>query len=226
MSLTYSEIAKNFADDVSTNLSNYVDSYIQRFGKSINTDLARELCDEYCTSLESRAYLAPLIHEPASQIAKTVWNVLLSNSSDQSGVVIFLAGGPGSGKSTVANHESFKEKFHEAIIVYDSTFSKFDSAIHKIQDALSKNKEIDIFYIYRNAEDSAYSIVERAVESGRTIPIEEIVNMHWGAQQTIFQLCDQYRYSNDVVIHLFDNRGTIESFNYFDDEEDLRSICY
>lgn len=167
-----------------------------------------------------------MIHEPASQIAKAVWNTLLARSFGIPGTVIFLAGGPGSGKSTVVKSRQFAESFRDAIVVYDSTFSSFLSANQKIEDALQSGKDIEIFYIYRNAKDAAYSVILRAVQTGRTVPIQEIVTLHWGAQRTIFQLCDQYRYSEDVMIHLINNSGEPELVDWFENEEALRIIQY
>jgi predicted kinase len=221
-----SKIAKDFEDDVSANLSSYVYSYRERFAKRIDTDNARELCPAYAESHENRARLAPLIHEPASQIVKAVWRGLLDESFGEPGLVIFLAGGPGSGKSTVANYEKFQNRFQEAIVVYDTTFSNPSSAGSKIQDALNARKDIDIWYVHRSAKDAAYSVVERAVRTGRTVPIQEVANIHWGAQETIFMLCDQYRYSESVTIHLFNNGGSPESFDWFHDEGDLQGIRY
>jgi Zeta toxin len=221
-----SEIAKNFEIEVSANLSTYVYSYRECFGKHIDTDSARELCPAYANSYENRAQLAPLIHEPASQIVKAVWRALLNESFGTPGLVIFLAGGSGSGKSTVVKSEKFQNHFQEAIVVYDSTFSTFSSASTKIQDALNAGKDIDIYYVHRNASNAAYSVVERAVKSGRTVPIQEIAKIHWGAQTTIFMLCDEYRNSENVTIHLFNNRGNPESFDWFNDENELLSVRY
>jgi Zeta toxin len=220
------KVAKEFENDVSDNLSAYVSSYRERFSKRIDADNARELCPAYADIYENRARLAPLIHEPASQIVKAVWRALLDESSGQPGLVIFIAGGPGSGKSTVARFEQFQDYYREAIVVYDSTFSNIFSANEKIKDALAAGKDIDIYYVHRNAKDAAYSVVVRAVETGRTVPIQEIANLHWGAQKTIFMLCNKYRNSENVAIHLFNNGGEPESFDLFNDERDLLSIRY
>lgn len=222
----FSEIAKDFENNVSANLASYVRAYRERFAKRIDTDNARELCPAYADSNENRAQLAPLIHESASQIVKAVWRGLLDESFGQPGLVIFLAGGPGSGKSTAVKYEKFQNRFREAIVVYDTTFSNLSSADSKIQDAFNAGKDVDIWYVHRSAKDAAYSVVERAVRTGRTVPIQEIANIHWGSQTTIFMLCDRYKDSESVTIHLFNNGGTPESFDWFNDEEDLQSIRY
>ena len=220
------KIAKDFENDVSANLSNYVSEYRNRFGKFIDTDKARFFCLQYAESYENRAQLAPLIHESASQIVKEVWRVLLNESLTEEDLVIFLAGGPGSGKSTVVNSQEFKKAFHQAIVVYDSTLSNISSASNKIQDAITAGKDVDIYYVHRNAKDAAYSVVIRAVECGRTIPIEEVINLHWSAQKTIIELCEQYRNSESITIHLFDNRGRPESSDWFNDENEWQSVLY
>lgn len=219
------KIAKDFENEVLTNLSSYVSQYINRFGKFIDTDQAREFCPQYAESNENRAQLAPLIHESASQIVKEVWRFLLNKSSTKEGLVIFLAGGPGSGKSTVVKFKKFRDYFDQAIVVYDSTFSNILSASNKIQDAINAGKDVDIYYVHRNAKDAAYSVVIRAVESGRTVPIEEVINLHWGAQKTIIELCNQYKNSESITIHLFDNRGSSKSFDWFDENE-WQSVLY
>lgn len=222
------KIAKNFEHDVSANLAAYIKAYSARFAKRIDVDSARELCPAYANSYKNRARLAPLIHEPASQIVKAVWHALLNESFGETGFVIFLAGGSGSGKSTVVQSKKFQNAFRDAIVIYDSTFSSYASANIKIQEGLSAGKDVDIYYIHRNAKDAAYSVVERAVRSGRTIPIQEIAKIHWGSQNTIFELCEQYKDSENVTIYLFDNSnsGSAESIGLFNSEQDLLSIRY
>lgn len=158
------QVVEEFQNNVSANMQDFINQYIQCFGRHIDTDKARELCPEYASSYENRALLAPLIHESASKIAKAVWRSLLNEFFGRQGLVMFLAGGPGSGKSTVVRFEKFQENYGEAIVVYDSTFSSIDSASRKIQEALESGKDIDIYYVHRNARDAAYSVVIRAVK--------------------------------------------------------------
>lgn len=220
------QVVEEFQNNVSANIQAFTNQYIQCFGRHIDTDKARELCPEYASSYEDRALLAPLIHESASKIAKAVWRSLLDESFGRQGVVMFLAGGPGSGKSTVVRSEKFQEYYREAIVVYDSTFSSIDSASQKIQEALEAGKDIDIYYVHRNAKDAAYSVVIRAVETGRTVPIQEIANLHWGAQSTIFMLCFEHRRSEDITIHLINNSGDPEAIDWFSDEASFLTIRY
>ncbi len=114
----YREIAQNFENQVSNNLTLLAKNYITKFNKLIDTDKARELCSEYKNNKESRPFLAPLIHESASKITKEVWRDLI-NRKYNTNLVLFLAGGPGSGKSTVSNLRKFQQSFEDAIIVYD-----------------------------------------------------------------------------------------------------------
>jgi predicted ABC-type ATPase len=217
--------AMQFQAQVASNLDSLVAEYRERFGKSINTDNARELCPEYAATPDNRSLLAPLIHEASSTIAKQVWVELLAENANQGGLVIFLAGGPGSGKSTIARSPAFQQKFSEAIVVYDSTFATFSSANSKIQQALKAGFDVDIFYIHRQAEDAAFSVVCRAVDHGRTVPIGEIAQIHFGAQQTILQLCIDYAVSAEVTVLLLDNSGEAGTAQTMD-ESDLRGIAY
>lgn len=87
------QVVEEFQNNVSANIQAFISQYIQRFGKHIDTDRARELCPEYTNSYFDRALLSPLIHESASKIAKAVWRSLLDESFGRQGVVMFLAGG-------------------------------------------------------------------------------------------------------------------------------------
>lgn len=80
--------------------------------------------------------------------------------------------------------------------------------------------------MHRNAKDAAYSVVIRAVETGRTVPIQEIANLHWGAQSTIFMLCFEHRGSEDITIHLINNSGDPEAIDWFSDEASFLKIRY
>lgn len=213
-----------FQAQVDSNLDSLVAEYRERFGKSINTDNARELCPEYAATPDNRSLLAPLIHEASSTIAKQVWVELLAENANQGGLVIFLAGGPGAGKSTVTRFPGFQQQFSEAIVVYDSTFATFPSANSKIQQALSAGFDVDIFYIHRQAGDAAFSVVCRAVDHGRTVPIEEIAQIHFGAQQTILKLCSDYAKSTEVTILLLDNSGEAGTVQPMDESE-LRGLA-
>jgi hypothetical protein len=196
-------VENKFFGEVRENLNYYVSEYRKRFGNFISTDNAREFSTEYNQSNDSRARFAAAVQEPASLIIKAVYSQILQEFDKD--IVVFLAGGGGSGKNTsVANLADFQELIRDQI-VYETIMSDFDAAVSKVDAALALGKGVDIKFIYRPIEQAALGVLDRAAREGRTYPVEPLSEGHFYAQRTILGLAKHYENNPLVSISVIDN---------------------
>lgn len=197
------EVEKRFFEDVRANLDRYVAEYRRRFGNFVSTDNAREFSADYSQSNEARSRYAAAVQEPASLLVKTLYARILPEPDVQT--VVFLAGGGGPGKNTsVADMPAFRELLKDQI-VYETIMSSIDSAVSKVEAALSAGKDVNIFFVYRPIEAAALGVLDRAAVEGRTYPVEPLAEGHFGAQRTLLELARRYEDNPLVSISVIDN---------------------
>lgn len=183
------------------------DAYTQQFGNVVNTDNARELFPAYAADRTRAA----AVHEPASVITKAAYDKLLKERVGQGdGTVLFTGGGTGAGKSSALN--AVGGMAEKASIVYDGNLSSLKPSIKKIDKALAAGYKADLVYVYRHPVDAlvngALARAERmAAEkgSGRTVPLNEHLNTHFGTPRTALALMEHYKGNPDVSIRAIDN---------------------
>lgn len=168
-------------------------------GRVLDTDLARELSPEYRAD-RSRA---SDVHHAASAFIDKLYDRLLAEPAKPGDEVFFTAGGSGSGKSTARD---IAKTASGADIVYDTTMSKLDSAISKIEKALKSGRNVTIAYVYRDpVEAFSAGVIPRAERVGRTVPISFHAQSHVGARDTIEKLAEKYKDDSRVNFILIDN---------------------
>jgi hypothetical protein len=178
----------------------FVDRYRERFGDHFNPDNAAELFPEYSASRESRANYRAAVSGPAGWVADHAFQERLAEP-DHVGV-LFLAGGTGSGKSTVAGPESTKGR-----IVFDSTFSTYGPAAQRMQEAVSSGRNVEVRYVYRDPIEAweAAKVRTNNEGMGRVVPPSVHVNTHQGAARTIAQLAQEFASNPQVRFKYFEN---------------------
>lgn len=117
-----------------------VEGHIQRYyalhGKGIiDADKVKDLFPEYAA--DPRKHAAS-IHEPSSALAKILFHRRL-DTLPRGSVVVFTAGGGGSGKSLAT--AKYKPDDEQGF-VYDATMSRIESAETLIQAALAKHMHL------------------------------------------------------------------------------------
>lgn len=208
-------IESRLARKVNTNFSGAVDEYNKipdtKGGKILNTDSARELSSDYGADRS----LSHVVHEPASSFVKKLYAQKLKEEpkEGEEPMVLFTAGGTGSGKSTAVKN-ALGEKVNKAQIVYDTNMNKFDASKTKIEQALNAGKGVHIIYTYRDPVNALVngalpraSRMENERGSGRTVPLQEHINTHIGSLSTIKRLAEHYENNPRVQITTIDNNG-------------------
>lgn len=173
-------------------------------GRIINTDEARELSEHY---REDRSRSAD-VHDTASQFVKELYAKKLAQDTPagRSPIVLFTAGGTGAGKSTSLQTPEGQALYDSAEIVYDTNMNTLDSAVAKIEQALSAKRDVAIQYVYRDPIDSLVNgALPRAMRMGRTVPMNAHVATHAGVSTVIRQLQEKYADDPRVEIYAYDN---------------------
>lgn len=177
-------------------------------GTIINTDIARELSPDY---VKDRTKSAD-VHEPASAFTKQYYADKLAEPTPagKDNTVLFTGGGTGAGKST--GLAMAKEAGANPELIYDTNMNKMDSASSKIDQALQAGRNVDLLYThrdpveaFRNGALKRATRMEGEMGSGRTVPLQEHINTHVGANDTIRKLTEKYKNDPRVKISVIDN---------------------
>jgi len=180
-------------------------------GRTLNTDVARELSEHYRADRTKSAD----VHEPSSAFVKQYYAERLSQPTPKGRhpTVVFTAGGTGAGKTSgMEMAKQVDPRLGKAELVYDTNMNSFDSADKKIRQALDAKRKVDIVYTYRDPvealENGALKRAKRMEETmgtGRTVPLSEHMKTHLGARQVIEQIAAKYRNNPQVQIRVIDN---------------------
>jgi hypothetical protein len=175
-----------------------------RGGKVLDVDVARWLCPEYAAGVEERKRWTGATSKPAAEFIKKLYEQKLKQ--EPVGYVLFLAGGGGSGKSTVT--QGLLAEFLEgAEIVCDGTFARYDSARARVQAALDSGRPVTIAYVHRPFEAAVAGVAARYEMTGRWVPGRVLAMDHAGAQDAIDRLRQAYQGDDRIDFMAFDNSG-------------------
>lgn len=171
-------------------------------GRVIDVDMVRELSPEY----RADRSLSPQIHGSASALAKKLYAAQLARPAGQEGdgSVLLMAGGGGSGKSSM---RQVHLRGLNPDVTLDGTLSKLKTAQQRVQEALDSGRTVKIFYVYRSPEKSADGAVERAARTGRPVPVDVLAQAHAGARKVVEELQQEYNGDGRVEIVAVWNNG-------------------
>lgn len=190
-----------------------VKAYIERFGKVVDPDKAKELFAYYN---ENPTAGAAVVHEGSSLLAKRVFAKLLEDKTLST--VLFTAGGGGSGKSEVLRHINIPED----VAVYDSVLGNFDSAKARIEQALAAGKDVSIVYVNTPVSRA----LRYAMGRERTVPAIELVKAHLNASRTIKELAQVFGDRIKILVYNTHDGsaptvGTLEDVPTYDERKVL-----
>jgi len=168
-------------------------------GKLLDTDQARELSDEY----RADRSLAPKVHEAASAFTQRAFETRMAESPD-GGLVMFMAGGGGAGKSSA--EYLLGAEMDRAGTILDGTLSSYDKAARNVQLALDNNQSVIIAYVYREpVEAMRNGVLTRAMKRGRTVTIDAVVKGHAGSSGVVRRLEETFGNNPNFLIKVIDN---------------------
>lgn len=185
------------------NFKNLRALYRRRFQNVLNTDQAKELCDEYAANEAEKIRFSRCVYEPAKAFIKKMFEIEVVEKSVST--VIFLAGGAGSGKSTAVESWKAAGKFPPNLLVVDGTLSDQEEARHQVNLALEHEKQVLIIYVFCPIAKAVQLALDRAIQRGRGLPIGRLAQTHYDSQKTVLALHRDLSSHPLVDVKVFDN---------------------
>ena len=146
---------------------------------------------DWRTHVDRTGYVAPRMEAEFQRLLK-------DRKGKGNGEVVFLAGGNGSGKSTVANAEGA-----EADFIIDSTLGNLEVARKQIDAVLSNGQKPRIAFVYRTPEQALEGVVERVENGGHAVSPLSFADSHTKGIRNLRLLSDEY--GDRISIQIFDN---------------------
>ena len=171
-------------------------------GHVIDVDMVRELSPQYRADRSQAAR----IHRAASDLSKELFAQALARpvAQGRDPVAVFTAGGGGSGKSTAIRQLLGEGR---ADVTLDGTLSKLERARQQVQAALDSGRNVQIRYVYRSPAKAAQGAIERAIASGRPVPVDVLAQAHANAPRVVKALAQEYAGHEKVEIIFIHNDG-------------------
>lgn len=168
-------------------------------GRLLDTDIARELSPEY---QQDRSRSAE-VHEAASAFTQRLFEQRM-NQPGTGDIVVFMAGGGGSGKSSAETLLS--PVLDRASTILDGTLSSYDKARRNVKMALDSGRQVRIAYVYRDPEEAVRNgVLTRAMRGGRTVPVDALVKGHAGSSNVVRKLQAEFSGNPKFKIFAVDN---------------------
>jgi hypothetical protein len=207
MDLTPEEAGKRAWLLVQQHYSPLRERYLSENETILDSDRAKELFPEYAADLVSRRRYASAVYPPAAAFIDRLYGELLREpvSPSRHKLVVFMAGGPGSGKSALVTTPATGDVLQTAALVLDGTFSDAVRARRQIKSALSAEFRVQVLLIFRPLRDCLRGVWERALspEGGRATPFRIVVDKHRGALATVRELRKEFENHPGVNFHLY-----------------------
>ncbi|MDY4297511.1 MULTISPECIES: zeta toxin family protein [unclassified Xanthomonas] len=171
-------------------------------GRVIDTDMVRELSPEY----RADRSLSPRIHRAASTLTRRLFAQALAGpvAEGREPVVVFTAGGGGSGKSTAIKAVMGSSN---ADVTLDGTLSNLERARSDVAAALASGRTVEIRYVYRSPQNSVEGAIGRAIRTGRPVPVSVLAEAHANAPKVVRALAEEYTGDGRVSITAINNDG-------------------
>lgn len=185
-------------EDIEQVISEYEDLKGTDGGRILDTDMVRELSPEYRADRSRAAE----VHEASSFLTQAMFDSRIANND--SGVVAFMAGGGGAGKSTA--NELVGNMLDKAHTVLDGTLSSYDKAKRNVESALKVGNRVRIVYVYREpVEAMRNGVLTRAERMGRTVTIDALVKGHAGSSSVVRKLQEEFGDNQMFKLIVIDN---------------------
>lgn len=207
------------------NTAQLVCEYRKRFKVLVGTDLAREMFPEYCESIKSRLQLAGAVQRPAAALADLVFEEIVSEIDG--GIAFFTAGGTGAGKTTsIMRDGTTKEEFSVSRVILDGNFNSLNPSKGKIEAVLERQCKVIVVFVHRYPV-AAYikGVIPRALEQGRTVPIDGHLRMHKDSIKTFLKCQSHYADNQNVSFIVLNNTGH-EQESFKSTVDYLRAVKY
>jgi hypothetical protein len=180
-------------------------------GTVFGADHAKEMSSEY---RENRRKYNAAVHVPAGRYAVSRFRRELAKVKAEgkgaNTVVIFSAGGQGSGKSTVNGiRADFYKANGKSVLVFDSTLNNAEFATGLIKEAAESGADVVVSYVHNPVENAMRRNIIRSKDkdgNNRMESAEQVGRIHYRSQQTFLSLAQNPELS-EVSFEAWDNAG-------------------
>lgn len=207
LSAEEAEVEARFAALVQTRLDEIIAEYEARFGGVIDTDRAREFSPEYRASKASRTRFSRAVYQPAKALVDEIYRREIRKAAPAGERrILFTSGGTGAGKSTalaMLDGETNPDERYDILV--DSTLSDYAAARAKIRHALVLGHSVAIVHVHRAFAETVRMVVQRAVEMGRAVTLDNIAATHFRSAETLFKLAEEF--GDWIDIRVLENSG-------------------
>lgn len=190
-------------------------------GRLLDADAARELWPEYRDNPDQRSILAGATDSAAGDLVREMYEELLAQPID-TGDVIIMGGGPGSGKSE--NLKKGLQELRNVDAVYDSVSANAEILEQRIEQALASGRNVTYGYVFTPIEKALNWIETRYHQTGRPVDAEYATYAHVFAQEAAIKMAEKYADDPRVSIQVYNN--TIKTDDSRITVEELKELRY
>jgi cobalamin-dependent methionine synthase I/methionine synthase I (cobalamin-dependent) len=189
LSLEERRIEVKFAAAVAADLEGFESEYKKRFGIVLDRNSVQELSPDYAATRESRQQWSVATLEPAGAFVDWMFEKTVS-AARPGDVVLFNAGGQGSGKTTATEGLPKRER---VILIMDGTLQNHRRSREHFQRAFECGCALEVRYIHAPWPLAVRNMLKRAIEgTGRVVPLSRAANGHYQAPITTLRLVEEF----------------------------------
>ncbi len=190
-----------FAAMLAGNLTSTAAQYDARFGIILDRNSAQELSPLYNESRESRQKWSIATLEPAGAFIEWMFYQKIKQLPAES-LIVFNAGGQGSGKTTAAKILPLRE----ISLMMDGTLQNELRSLKHIHTALHHGLAVEVRYVYHTWGNAIINILRRsAEEGGRVVPLARAAGGHYQAPRTTVRCVELFSSHPNFILHVINN---------------------
>ena len=179
------------------------EDYVAQFGNVLAADEIRKYLPGY-DRLDYHTHVDRTNKYVGDVFRTTLDYLLATRRGAGNGRVVFLAGGNGAGKSTVASNTD------KADFVIDSTLGNVDAARKQIQEVLDNGQLPVILFVYRDPFESIKGVVGRAEKGGHLVSPLSFANSHTRSAENVQLLAKEFGDKIDVTVFKNTKDGAVK----------------
>ena len=146
---------------------------------------------DWSTHVDRTGYVGPRLEAQFQRLLK-------ERKGKGDGTVVFLAGGNGAGKSTVAAKIGNSHDF-----TIDSTLGNLEVAKKQIDAILANGQTPEIHFVYRTTGQALEGIAQRVKNGGHIVSPLSFANSHVKSRENLRLLSEAY--GDKIHLHIYDN---------------------
>ncbi|HBJ86828.1 MAG TPA: hypothetical protein DDZ88_23820, partial [Verrucomicrobiales bacterium] len=189
LSLEERRIEVKFAAELAADLEAAAVEYKRRFANVLDRNNVQELSPDYAATRESRQKWSIATLEPAGAFVDWMFEKTVS-AARPGDVVLFNAGGQGSGKTTATEG---LPKHERVILIMDGTLQNHRRSREHFQRAFECGCALEVRYIHAPWPLAVRNMLKRAIEgTGRVVPLSRAANGHYQVPITTLRLVEEF----------------------------------